>query len=102
MYQNLKKLISSADRMLLILPVLLSVFGIVMIASATKSYDGGLKFVIVQSGAFIIGLMLMLIMLSFDYERFKEKPALWYFLCICLLVFVLIFGTEESGTKGWI
>ena len=102
MYQNLKKLISSADRMLLILPVLLAIFGIVMIASATKSYDGGLKFIIVQSGAFIIGLLLMLALLSFDFERFKEKPFLWYFLCICLLVFVLLFGTEESGTKGWI
>ncbi len=102
MYQNLKKLISSSDRMLLVLPVLLSVFGIIMILSATKSYDGGLKFVIVQSGAFLIGLFMMLTLLSFDYERFKEKPALWYFLCICLLLFVLIFGQEEAGTKGWI
>ncbi len=102
MITNLKKLISSADRTLVILPVLLSLFGIVMIASATKSYDGGLKFIIVQSGAFVIGLTLMLTLLSFDYERFKEKPALWYFLCICLLIFVLLFGTEEAGTKGWI
>lgn len=102
MIQNLKKLLSTADKTLLFLPMLLSIFGIVMIASATKSYDGGLKFIIVQSGAFIIGLVMMLTMLTFDYERFKEKPALWYFLCLCLLVFVLIFGTEESGTKGWI
>lgn len=102
MFQNIKKLISSADRMLFVLPVILSLFGIVMIASATKSYDGGLKFIIVQSGAFLIGLFLMLIMLSFDYERFKEKPALWFMLSIALLIFVLIFGKEESGTKGWI
>ena len=102
MYQNLKKLISSADRMLLVLPVILSIFGIVMIASATKSYEGGLKFIIVQSGAFVIGLVMMLTFLSFDFERFKEKPVLWYFLSICLLIFVLLFGTEESGTKGWI
>lgn len=102
MYQNLKKLLSASDRMLIIFPVILSVFGIVMIASATKSYNGGLKFVIVQSAAFILGLVLMLILLSFDYERFKEKPAMWYTLSILLLIFVLAFGTEESGTKGWI
>lgn len=102
MLSNLKKLMSAADRLLLVLPVLLSVFGIVMISSATKSYDGGLKFVIVQSAAFIIGLILMLVLLSFDFERFKEKPALWYTLSIFLLIFVLAFGSEEAGTKGWI
>ena len=102
MLQNMKKLLSSADKTLLFLPILLSVFGIVMIASATKSYDGGMKFIIVQSGAFVIGFFMMLTMISFDFERFKEKPVLWFFLCICLLLFVLIFGTEEAGTKGWI
>ncbi len=41
-------------------------------------------------------------MLSLDYERFKERPALWYFFNLMLLVFVLAFGVEDSGTKGWI
>ncbi|MFA7636444.1 MAG: rod shape-determining protein RodA [Monoglobales bacterium] len=102
MFRNLKKLLSSADTSIIVLASLLSVFGIIMIASATKSYDSGLKHVIVQSGAFIIGLFLMLVILSLDYERFKEKPVLWYFLCVCMLLFVLAFGQEESGTKGWI
>lgn len=102
MFANLKKLVSCSDRVLLILPMILSLFGILMISSATRAYSGGTKFVIVQSAAFLLGLVLMLIMLSFDYERFKERPALWYFFNVALLIFVLLFGQEESGTKGWI
>lgn len=102
MLSGIKKMLSASDKWLFILPILLSLFGILIITSATKSYDGGAKFVIVQSAAFIIGLILMLIFLSFDYERFKEKPVMWYALSVALLLFVLAFGTEEAGTKGWI
>ncbi len=102
MLNNIKKLLSSTDKSFIFLPAILAIFGIVMISSATKAMPSGSRFVIVQSAAFIIGICCFVLMLSLDYERFKEKPALWYFFNIMMLVFVLAFGTESSGTKGWI
>ena len=63
------------DWVLFIATICLSVFGIVMIYSATRTLQSNTN-VIVQSGAMVIGCAAMLVTCFFDYEQLKNlvKP----------------------------
>lgn len=91
------------DWVLFVLPILLSVFGIICIYSATRTLNTNTN-VIVQSGSFIIGTALMLLICFFDYEQFKNLMKPIFIFCIGILILVLAIGTgsEEVGAKSWI
>lgn len=91
------------DWLLFVLAILLSVFGIICIYSATRSYNTNTN-VIVQSGAFVIGVVLMLLTCFFDYEQFKNlaKPVYIFSLVILVLVLIIGIGGEEVGANSWI
>ena len=59
------------DWVLFIATICLSVFGIVMIYSATRTLQSNTN-VIVQSGAMVIGCAAMLVTCFFDYEQLKN------------------------------
>ncbi|MCH5209532.1 MAG: rod shape-determining protein RodA [Oscillospiraceae bacterium] len=91
------------DWFLFIITILLSVFGIVMIYSATRSLQTNLN-VFVQSGALILGCAMMLITCFFDYEQLKNliKPIYIFSVAILILVLLIGIGTNEWGAKSWI
>lgn len=88
---------------LFIIPIMLSIFGIVCIFSATRTLNTNTN-VIVQSGAFVIGVTLMLLTCFFDYEQFKNLSKPIYIFCMAILILVLLIGigTNEVGAKSWI
>lgn len=92
------------DYILILLTVACTIFGCVAISSAVRSYESGLKFLIIQGGAVIAGLVLMFFICAIDYERYQGFTVFIYTLGIMLLVAVLIFGTgrEDTGSKSWI
>ena len=102
--KKLHSLFKRLDYVTLILVVIISVIGLVVIASASKSADGISRRFLVQSVAFIIGLGLMIFMSSIDYESYQDfvKPIILG--SILLLLFTLIFGEgkEETGSNSWI
>ena len=92
---------SSPDYATAIIAVALSVFGIFMVASATKGSDN--TYVIKQSFAVFLGICAMLILSYVNYEVFLNTK-----LCICifsfsvfLLVLTLFIGVG-SGNQNWI
>lgn len=91
------------DWVLFVLPILLSVFGIVCVYSATRTLDTDTN-VIVQSVSFAIGTALMLLVCFFDYEQFKNLVKPIFIFCIALLILVLVIGigSDEVGAKSWI
>lgn len=91
------------DWVLFVLPILLSVFGIICIYSATRTLNTNTN-IIVQSGSFVIGTALMLLICFFDYEQFKNLVKPIFIFCIGILILVLVIGTgsEEVGAKSWI
>lgn len=91
------------DWVLFVLPILMSVFGIICIYSATRTSNSNIN-VIVQSGSFIIGVALLLITCFFDYEQFKNmvKPIFGFSVGILILVLIIGIGGEEVGAKSWI
>lgn len=97
---NIKKF----DKVLMVLFLAAVAIGLVFIFSATRSMDGNMKFIIVQSAGIVIGVILMYIITCIDYE---DLAGLWKVftglsLFLLLLVLVIGIGEESTGTKGWI
>ncbi len=92
------------DFVLIVTSILCTVFGIIMISSAVNSMDGGGKYLIIQSVAGIIGLVMMMVFATIDYENLGNLTKLIYIGSVLFLISVLIIGTggEEVGSKSWI
>lgn len=98
-----KRLFQDLDYLIPIMTIVLVAIGILIINSATHTQ--GLtsdKFVIKQLIVAILGIILLILSLFFDYRVLKEYADLIYILNLLLLVLVLVFGTEISGSKSWI
>lgn len=90
------------DWFLFILTILLAIFGIVMIYSATRTTQSNTN-VLVQSSAFALGTGAMLFMCFFDYEQLKNLIKPIFVFSIVILILVLIFGTSgDWGARSWI
>ena len=97
-----KKLLKNIDVGIIISMILLFAGGIVAIASATGvTHGGSLNHIKIQSVAFILGMIAIIIILFFDYNTFGDMSKLIYAVSIILLVAVLIFGKEVKGSKSW-
>ena len=99
---TLQKWLKSLDKWLLFFVFALCAIGIAMVYSTTKSFDGGMKYILIQSAAFLLGLAGMGIVMAIDYETFGNNTKIIYAINIFLLVFVLLTGTgkEEVGGKA--
>lgn len=93
---------------LLISVIALSIFGILMIYSASYvwaeyKYDDPFKFVKNQSFFFLIGLVLMYFISKIDYKWYYQKANIILAICFSLLILVLIpgIGTVRNGSRSW-
>lgn len=90
------------DWVLFILAIFLSIFGIVMIYSATRTTHSNVN-VIVQSFALIMGTAAMLFVCFFDYEQLKNLIKPVFLFAVAMLVLVLFFGVSgDWGAQSWI
>jgi len=92
------------DYILFLITLACVVFGCVAISSAVRSYDSGLKFIVIQICAAMAGFVMMFVISSINYEKYSLYTGFIYTLCILFLIAVLIFGTgrEATGSKSWI
>ncbi len=93
-----------ADLFLLIMSLICSVYGIIMIASATQSYsNGSAQYVIVQTLALGLGVLLFIGMTIIDVDIFAQHWGILYILSALLLGALLVFGGQsETGNNGWL
>lgn len=96
------------DIILFVAVILISIFGIVMIYSASAiwaefKFDDPFKFVKAQGIFFIAGIIGMLVLSKIDYNFFKKKANLILLVCFLLLGLVLIpgIGTVRNGSRSW-
>lgn len=82
--------------------VLLSIFGIIVLCSATATKLNGNRMVIVQIASMILGIGICLVLNFLDYNIFKSLSTLLYIFGILLLVAVLRFGMEVLGSRRWL
>ncbi len=91
-----------ADTPLMLLCVAAAVFGMVIIFSATRSYENG-RYMPVQAFALLLGLVFFVVFSLIDVDILTDR---WYFLVgfnILLLIALRLFGVEgETGNRSWI
>ena len=88
--------------------ILLAIFGIIMIYSASSiwaeyKFNDAFKFVKAQFLFFIVGILAMLVLSKIDYHIYYKKANLILLVCFLLLVLVLIpgIGTIRNGSRSW-
>ncbi|MBP3919989.1 MAG: stage V sporulation protein E [Bacilli bacterium] len=98
----------SIDYLLLISVILISLFGIIMIYSASYvwaeyKFNNPFKFVINQGIFFIVGTILMMVISKIDYTKYYKKSNFLLIACIILLILVLIpgIGSVRNGSRSW-
>lgn len=93
------------DFSLIILTLALSLFGLLMISSATRSSIRGLDtsyFVTKQAVWVFISYVVFFSMTFFDARKLRNYSYLLYILNIVLLASVFIFGEQKLGAQRWI
>lgn len=98
----------SFDYPLFIAVIIISIFGIIMIYSASSiwavyKYQDAFKYVKHQSLFFFISLIIMYIVSIINLDFLKKKANLILFGCFILLVLVLIpgIGSIRNGSRSW-
>lgn len=90
------------DLLLLTLCIVASVFGLVVISSATR-YSGSHRYLIIQGVALGLGILLYVLMTLLDVEvlaEYRQVMAVFNVILVCML---LIWGVEgTSGQKNWL
>ncbi|MBQ3252496.1 MAG: FtsW/RodA/SpoVE family cell cycle protein [Oscillospiraceae bacterium] len=93
-----------ADLILLLLCVVTTVFGLLIIASTTNaSAQGPLRYLGVQIGAAIAGVLAYLFFSSIDTEFFSERRNVLIAFNTVALLLLVPFGTDlGTGNKSWL
>ncbi len=96
------------DKPLLIVCLLIAIFGLVMIYSASfvwaeYKFQDPYKFVKMQTIFFLIGLVLMYFLTKLDYHIYYKYANIILIICATLLILVLIpgIGSIRNGSRSW-
>lgn len=95
-----KKLLKQMDYSIIIIAIILVLFGTVNIYSSTRMLIGYKK-VIFQLMWLGLGLVVIYIILTFDYYVIGNYVKFFYWISNALLVYVL-FSKAVNGATGWI
>ena len=100
--ETLHDVLRQTDAVLLALCVASTLYGMVLIASAT-SFRGTLKYVAVQGLGLLIGLALYFFLSSIDiFELAKQWKWLLGFNVGFLLLLLTPFGQSSGGNRAWL
>ena len=99
----IKQFCKRADMVLLMLCVVCSVFGITMIASATRSFDSP-RYIIVQVIGLVIGLALYVLFTVIDIDIFADRwgTILAFEIILSLLLLTPLGHADDTGNRAWL
>ena len=103
MFNSNKKAYKNFDYTLFITTIILCVFGLIMLYSATLSFNS-LSYMKSQSIATTIGFVFLILLVILDYQFLGKVYIPIYVACNLILVAVLIFGFGEDqwGARSWL
>lgn len=103
MFNLKRKAFKKFDFILFITVLLLCIYGLIMIRSATLSFNTN-RHVKVQAIATILGFIGIFILVLMDYQIIGKLYIPIYIVCILLLLAVVLFGTgeEQWGANSWL
>ncbi len=100
-----KNFTRKGDWFLLILCLITSGFGCIIIASATSAdkFGGNARYLIIQIGATMIGVLLFAIISSIDADTMSEHRTGLVIFNTILLLMLIPFGTDNNtGNRSWL
>ena len=101
----IKDYVKRADMLLLALCVTCAIFGIVVIASATSTLDGGsTRYLIVQTASLILGIFFYAVFTVIDVDSLAERwPALIAFEVFSIFLLLTPLGyADNTGNRAWL
>ncbi len=101
-FRAIREFVRKADMVLLLLCVTATIFGIVIISSATN-YLGSGHFVLIQSAALVLGIILYVLLTLVDVDIIAERRELLLVFCVLFIGMLRFFGVEgQTGNKSWL
>lgn len=98
-----KRRLYHLDWFLIINGFVLFGIGILNLVSATSSFSSGsYSFIIKQLAAFIVGLLIILVILRFDYRVITYHSKWLYCSALLFIILVLVIGMIAGGARRWI
>ena len=96
------------DKLLLFATILISLFGLLMIYSASSiwaeyKFDDAFYYVKHQSKFFLLGLIVIFTTSKINYEVYYKKSNFIIMACLIMLILVLIpgIGSIRNGSRSW-
>ncbi len=92
------------DKVLFTIVVLLMFFGLVMVYSASAAFSASRvsHFLVKQSMAAGLGLLLMACLMHLDYRRLRSPAVIYSLLAGCFVLLVgVLFSPQLNGTRRW-
>lgn len=100
--QWLREFFRRGDLLLLLLCSAATMFGIVIIASATNYY-GNTRYVLIQSAALVIGILFYFLFTLIDIDIFADRRDLLFIFNLLLMLLIIPFGVAgTTGQRSWI
>lgn len=91
-----------SDIFLLVVCILSSIYGLILIYSATRVYGTNSQ-VVVQTAAIVIGVVLYIIVSLIDIDIIADKHKLLFVLGVLFICTLFIWGVEgDTGNKAWL
>lgn len=105
--ENYRAVKSGVDTTLLLTVLVLLLFGLVMVFSASYAdaqtrYGDSYYFIKRQSGMVVLGLVVMIVVARLPLWIFKKFAPLTYLVSVILLAAVLVIGDDGGGAQRWI
>lgn len=98
---SLKEKIKSVDFVVLFCVIGMNLLSILILAGASK--DIGSRYLVVQTIASILGIVLMFTISFLDYDKIIKKYGIWiYIIAVLFMISVVLFGQGEQGNKAWL
>ena len=104
-FQELKDFPKKCDWVLLMLCLVTAAFGLVVIASSTSAakFEGNARYIIIQMGCILVGVVAFAIMSSVDIEVLSENRNWLVVFNVLLLLMLIPFGTDAgTGNRSWL
>lgn len=100
---KIREVARKGDMILLALCVITTLFGIVMIYAATAGDSDNSRYMIIQSGCLIAGVVIYFAISLFDIDILAGQRTLMFLFNAGFIGLLLIFGIEgDTGNRSWL
>ena len=94
--------LKGADMVLLLLCIVTTIFGIVIISSATES-EGSARYVMVQSVALVLGILIYVVLTLVDVDIIAERREILLIFSLLFIGCLKFWGISgETGNRSWL